>query len=266
MSYVLSQEAVSFFMHSYFGIALDELESDNKEAVITKCAQRAYLDLSRTLEFTEKYTDKMSVCEKRRIQGDHNRFRDEICNVVTEQIQKHLLTSDKTNFDLNHKNACKEITCTARKSPVLNKNENGEKFYHGQAQKWLNMTMKYMWLTGLWKDEFAKLMPVIHIPVDSFIIEAIWHEKFDEDSNGWINQDSVKKLSVVLPCKNERVKNEKRRYKYASEKVKAWSQWDYKEYEDFQISLRKWCESQKTIPLLWEGPAWIEISNQRSSS
>lgn len=257
MSYELSQEAVSFFMHSYFGITLDELNGCDKDAVLTKCAQRAYLDMCRTLEFTEE----PSTGKQKEIQESHREFRDEICEVIKEQIQG-LLKADKSSFDSLHRIACeKEITANANKSTVLSRAKDAQKKFHdGQSQKWLNMTMKYMWLTGLWKNEFERLMPVIHIPVDSFIIEAIWHEGFEEDEKGrLIDIDDLKKLSVELPCDNK-----KRRYKYADYKIKPWSQWDYDEYETFCTTLRAWCEEQKNIcPLLWEGQAWIKIANKR---
>lgn len=92
MAYTLSQEAVSFFMHSYFGIELKELENRNQDSIITKCAQRAYLDLNRTLRFTENTTNaKLTAIEA------HQNFRNDICNVIKKQICTALLGSDKTN-------------------------------------------------------------------------------------------------------------------------------------------------------------------------
>lgn len=265
MSYELSQEATSFLMHSYFGITLAELENGNKDTVIMKCAQRAYLDLSRTLEFTNKITTSMNISKQEKVQNEHQDFRDKICTVIKDQILDKLLKSDEmnTSFDDIHKQACENIIEEAKNSPALSEKKNAkepQKFYYGQAQKWLNMTIKYMWLTGLWKDEFGRLLPKIHIPVDSFIIEAIWHEDFNEDNKGKIEDYSIEKLSVTLPCENK-----KRQYKYASDKVTSWSIWSYEEYSKFQTSLREWCERNNICPLLWEGQAWIKIANKRSS-
>lgn len=161
---------------------------------------------------------------------------------------------------------CRKICEEANKSDSLceiekakeHPNEEKQKFYYGQAQKWLNMTMKYMWLTGLWKDEFDRLLPMLHIPVDSFIIEAVWHEGFEEDGRGWIKDEDVQKLSVNLPCENT-----KRKGKYADDKTVSWSKWNDSEYINFQTSLRSWCKDE--APIIWEGRAWIKIANRRGS-
>lgn len=268
MSYTLNQEAIRFFMHSYFGISLEELKNpQKKESVIIKCAKRAYLDLNRTLNFAEKITGNMKSVDKERIEN-HGNFRDDICEIIKKQICENLLESTQENFDGKHKSACEEICTAARESESLaviehakeHENEKNEKLYYGQAQKWINMTLKYMWLTDLWKDKFDALLPVLHIPVDSFIIESIWHEGFEENKNGWLNKADVNNLSIVLPCENDR-----RQYKYSSEKVVPWSKWNYVDYEKFQKKLREWCKNKDIYPLIWEGRAWIEIANKRSS-
>ena len=43
------------------------------------------------------------------------------------------------------------------------------------------MTIKYMWVTERWKDKLDKLMNVLHVPVDSYIIEGVWNRDGWED-------------------------------------------------------------------------------------
>ncbi len=203
----LKQPAIDFFLYSYFGI----IEEDNEDVMIQKCAERAYLDLCRTLEYEEK--------------GSHESFRDAVCGVVQEQVHV-LLDSNINNFDEKHKSACKKIQETADKWK--------EKLYYGQAQKWLNMTMKYMWLLGAWDYKFKPLQSVVHIPVDRFIMQA------------------VAELGIKLPDKEGGLSS------YS--KAKPWSKWGEQDYENF----RKQIEGKiGDSPYEWEGPAWIKVAKER---
>lgn len=52
---------------------------------------------------------------------------------------------------------------------------NEESFTIGQSQKWLNMTLKYLWLLNILLDGLNE--EYLHIPVDSYIIEAVGAKK-----------------------------------------------------------------------------------------
>lgn len=156
----LEQPAIDFFLYSYFGI----IETDDEDSIILKCAQRAYMDLCRTLEFRDK-------------DASHKEFRNAVCNVVQKNIHE-LLDSDIARFDEMHGLACEKIQETADNCNALGE---GKKLYYGQAQKWLNMAMKYMWLLGLRQNDFARLLSVLHIPVDSYILQAVWEQDKEHD-------------------------------------------------------------------------------------
>lgn len=239
---ILEKEAADFFRYSYFGIT----SKDKEEDIIIKCAQKAYLDLCRTLTFKE------SLDEKKNEEQRH-KFRGEICKIIKKEIDI-LLTSNKTNFDKEHKKACNAIKAAVKKYKILNT------FSDGQAQKWLNMTLKYMWLLGIREDKFKNIKSVMHIPVDSIILEAIWHEELEESNNSQIDKDAAKNLFVKLPCENE-----KRIGKYSNDKVDSWSKWTYTQYEQFQTTLRTWCanRSNNQSPIEWENAKWIEYAAKR---
>lgn len=235
----LEQPAIDFLLYDYFGIT----SGDNPDEMILKCAQRAYRDLCRTLKFTER-VDKKKGKEKKQIEEKHLEFRDDICGEIKKQVNG-LLAAEATNFDKKHNAACKAII------GIVTKTEQVTEFNYGQAQKWLNMTMKYMWLLGLRQNDFARLLSVLHIPVDSYILQAVWEQDKEHD--------------VALPLNKGKKRENEDKYSDGKDgKVVAWSQWNYTQYNDFQTNLRNWCKKyKKATPLKWEGSAWIEIAQER---
>lgn len=219
----VKQETLEFLWYSYFGISIknaeNKYENDEKKLVII-CAKKAYLDMNRTLKFKS---------------DERNNFCPDICILIAEKME-NVLNSDPENFDTLHEAVCEKIIAKAKSKYVLE-----EEFHYGQAQKWLNMTIKYMWLMGFWKSKFAKLEPVLHVPVDRYIIEAAWG-----------NED------VILPLIPEKLCVNGQRGAYLDEKVKPWSKWKKEEYRKFQTSLRENLKGQ--IPLKWESSVWIDFA------
>lgn len=224
----VKQETLEFLWYSYFGISIKNAEKmcekklcekDRKNLVII-CAKKAYLDMNRTLKFKS---------------DERNNFCADICNVIAEEMEI-LLNSNPENFDKSHEAVCEKIIDKAKSKYVLK-----EEFHYGQAQKWLNMTIKYMWLMGFWKDKYTKLEPVLHVPVDRYIIEAVWD-----------NED------VILPLIPEKICKNGKRGAYSDEKVKSWGKWEREEYINFQNSLREKLNGE--IPIKWESSVWIEVA------
>lgn len=83
--------------------------------------------------------------------------------------------------------------------------------------------------------------PVLHVPVDRYIIEAVWE-----------NED------VILPLIPEKICKNGKRGAYSDEKVKSWSKWEKEEYINFQNSLREKLNGE--IPIKWESSVWIEVA------
>ena len=148
----LNKQAVDFFVSGYFGFDEGSLEE--------KCARRAYLDLCRTLNFAEKPTNKTST-EKKKIEEQRRTFCDSIIQIIVTKIENY--TND---FDKWHEEICSEIIEQTEKTKIL-----AEQFTYGHAQKWLNMTLKYMWLLGILDNKFD--IKDLHIPLDNFIFQAI---------------------------------------------------------------------------------------------
>lgn len=131
-------------------------------------ASKAYLDMCRTFRFKNK-DDKL-----------HNKIKQSVINSVINdsklsnmQIQS---SWSKEEYDDWHSKVCNNICSKYNTGVVLSKEMS-----IGQAQKWMNMTIKYLWLAercGLIDDKnivkFIRLNENhFHIPLDSNIIKYV---------------------------------------------------------------------------------------------
>ena len=224
--------AKEFLLFSYFKIMPQDAYKPEKHGnleykkfISIQCAYRAYLDLNRTLTVNKKTTDKI---RKNHIYG--------ICNQLINNIYDKLFYISNDGFDIEHRNICESLKNQMNNNSELLKSETSN-FSVGQAQKWLNMTLKYMWLLGLLENKIKT--EYLHVPVDSYIIKAVW-----------------KNENITLPIV-KKLKNGSRGA-YSSEKVIAWSKWDYEKYIDFQNSIKEDLGNQSRIE--WEHTAWMEFA------
>ncbi len=97
----------------------------------------------------------------------------------------------------------------------------------GQAQKWVNMFMKYMYLCD---DRMKELLPYLHIPIDNIIL------------------DGIKNHSSYFPLQHK------------VSQCRPWSKLnDYNVYYDFQVKFRDLFPK----PLLHEFRLWNKWNNAR---
>jgi len=181
----VKQEAWDFFLYSYLGIVpkrllSEEIQKEYSFYVASKCAQHAYTDLNRTLKFNEKI--KKDNKKNKEIKSKFvNRLSYLIIRGILDLFENN---TEPKDFDNKHHIICQNLITYANKMSFENGNENilstkqltssnsMERFTYGQAQKWVNMTLKYMWMTGLWDKELSHLKDFLHVPVDSYILEA----------------------------------------------------------------------------------------------
>lgn len=228
------KNAMCFMLFAYFG---SEMEGDK---LIKNCARRAYLDFNRTLRFNEIEEIYRYV------------FVEKLCEFIESKIDYLLDSQNQDVFDDRHNEICialQKLAQTAKasignekilnviKQNELEKNRENESFYYGQSQKWLNMTLKYMWITGAMKTK-GNIEKFLHIPVDSYIIEAVH-----------------KVNTVKLP--------KKEKGGYGIEKFVSWSKWTKSDYCSFQMSLRPLYKNEGKLPLEWENQKWMEIFQKR---
>lgn len=216
---------LEFLKYAYFNMT----KGDSMNDILVKCAEKAYLDLCRTIKFNTENKDTRKGAKQK------------ICEMLVHEydiLENAVKGSDEKQnaFDCEHKRICEEIINTYSEISELT---------YGQAQKWLNMMLKYVLMTA----EDSALKNYLHIPVDSYIMQAV-------------GSDNPKlKHCLKLECVP---KKDGAVGKYSESTSKPWSKWTYEEYIAFQNCIREAIsESSYSFPIEWENEAWIEIAEYR---
>lgn len=173
-------------------------------------SRRAYRDLSRTLHGMRTHPEAARI-----LQGTHHALRDFLVKV--ERV------STRKDFDNLHDQWCTETIERFSAAPHPQR-EFG--LSYGQAQKWLNMTMKYFAVLG--HPLLEAVYPFLHVPVDSIIYKQ------------------AASFGVPRPQST------------------AWSRLDRNQYKEYQNRLREKIHQAcgtSYAPLDWEVDAWIERSS-----
>ncbi|WP_256254428.1 hypothetical protein [Streptococcus sanguinis] len=140
---------------------------------------------------------------------------------IKEAILK-LLDRDKlcqTDFDSWHHRTCDVLIDCYLSNEIL--------FTYGRAQKWINMTFKYLYMLGAVSLNFV--LPFLHVPIDNIVLER-----------------AEKQLGISRPSP-------------------VWWSWgDYVFYLQYQDNLRQ--KIEKEAPLRWEFHNWLdEIEKGKTS-
>lgn len=195
---ISNEELLDFLKFAYFG----DLNISIKVA-----SNRAYRDMCRTLKF--------DVLPKKTKATTISKLKEAVNVIFKEEIpiiNEGGITSPK-KFDSWHCKVCENIK--------LLYNEKGIEFTCGQAQKWINMTIKYLYILKVYS--FDNVLKYLHIPVDNYIFDAV-----------------EKELEIDRP-------------------KEAWSRWDNdEEYKDYQKNIRKELKRKKFVPIRWEFDNWLK--------
>ena len=252
------RNALNFLLFSYFGIMLDyEDKNIDKDNILSSAVKKAFTDATQRGAYYAKSKNKKEE-EKEAFREATQKALPEATECLKDGInkilEKEVPIKEQKDFDKWHEELCDKIK---------EKFDSSLKFTYGNAQKWVNMTLKYLYLIDSICSEvcpdinyFHSLQNIsayLHVPVDSYIIEKVW----EMEGNKTGRNDSCLPIKSGKTCKNGS------RGKYASDKVEAWSTWDKKTYEKFQDKLRDKDEIDDN-PIDWEGSAWIEIAKKRS--
>ena len=138
---------------------------------LTGCIDRAYLDFNRTLHGLGRI-----------------RKGDELYKKATERLKRRLSDLRKANsvrsqtgFDKWHRSTCLGLT-------QLYKKYGYPRFYIGQAQKWVNMTLKYIFtMRDSRVSGFGKVYRFCHIPIDNIVLGRLYvlEYEFPDFSVAW---------------------------------------------------------------------------------
>lgn len=193
----VDKDVLDFFKVIYFGAITDPMAATS---------DRAYRDLNRTIRFKDMPQEK----------------RDFLRHSVTALFKKEIPelvqfgVDDQNGYDSWHYHVCCKIRTYYRDAEV--------EFHYGQAQKWLNMTMKYLYVSG--EYTFDGLFQYLHVPIDNYVFSI-----------------ANKELGIPQP-------------------TVPWSRWDdyNRQYMAYQTSLRS--RIRGYYPLRWEFKFWMKEARQ----
>lgn len=116
-------------------------------------SRRAYLDMCRTIRFNKK-------------NGDETRKKVDV--LIEKEIKALIKTGvdSQAEYDAWHFELCRQIK-------QLYDDQNIH-FYMGQSQKWVNMTMKYLYIIG--ETDLTGIFEFLHVPLDNYIFNAVEKE------------------------------------------------------------------------------------------
>lgn len=189
------QDITAFLLNAYFGDVCDP---------ICTAVNSAYLDLNRTIEFKKA---KVFIPEEKKAD-----IRQSCVGTIKTSVIELLGINDLDEkiYDSWHEGLCESI---------IGHYSNDVHFYYGQAQKWVNMTFKY--LTVIEPQKTENLFDYLHVPIDSVILDI-----------------AVEELELERPRSR-------------------WSRMPKDEYIRCQLELRsKIREKTGLSPLLWEFRSW----------
>ena len=190
---VIEQNIFETLKFLYFG------STDNCYKASSK---KAYLDLCRTIIFNGAASINRKECEN----AVDLLIEDEISNIVQSGV------SSQEKYNEWHSKLCNKIIKIYTAKNI--------EFHFGQAQKWINMTVKYLYVIN--DIDFSKIINYAHIPLDNYVFKA-----------------AEKELGIKQP-------------------IKAWSRMDKQEYKSYQCELREAIINNNKSPLKWEMIYWLK--------
>lgn len=280
---------VDFLLYSTFRISIRE-GAMSEDEIIDKLIESAYQDATRQGAFYALIKKEY----ENNLKEKANDARDEAKRELKNKISKFNTYDEFNNW---YNDLCEEIIGkfkkfneefrdSKKKFEECNKefkeiSENNEPlFSYGNAQKWVNMTIKNIYVVGALCEimniqhrfcEISKkfiskdIEKQLHIPIDNYILESIWNEenkKMWEDIEEEQKETQSDKSSLVkeIYCKN----NKNKMKKYSADVVKPWSKWTK---DDYTLFKKKFDENIKIpenqSPLEWENEHWINIALQK---
>ena len=182
----VDQDILLFLKFAYFGNTSNPLEAASRSA---------YHDLMRTIRFYDLP------------QSDRWEMREKVNKVLKEEIDWLDLSHIKSQsvFDSWHRKLSDEIKMIYQ--------SYGIEFSYGQAQKWINMTIKYLYILEV--QSFDGVFEYLHIPIDNYIYDSVenllgiptpkqaWSRLDDYDWYLYYQEAIREKLSGISPLRWE---------------------------------------------------------------
>ena len=190
---LIDKDRFDFLQYAFFG----------GDKPFPAVSDRAYRDLCRTLRFHGESGTK---------------YRDHVGKVLEAEITAMLskLPDTQAGYDTWHHALCDEL--------IGYYAFTGFEFNLGHAQKWVNMTMKYIYIYG--QLDVTPVFDYLHVPLDSYVFGAVEND-----------------LGIKPPCS-------------------AWSKLtNYEQYIRYQKRIRA---AVTAPPLRWEFQNWLSEAKRRN--
>ena len=189
-----ADDQANFLFRLYFGATGDALD---------QVVKRAYLDFSRTVHGAGSYPEGQREASK-------------VLRRELDSLPSNDAVLTQIEFDRWHEATCISLCSAYSKSGY-------EHFFIGQAQKWVNMALKYVYVFGeLRLPGYSSLYRLCHVPIDNILINT-------------------------------------REFKALFNRKVVWSRiTDYSEYMAFQVAVRQ--SYPASAPLAVEFVAWQQAN------
>jgi hypothetical protein len=164
MTTLTQQEIINFWLRVYLG-------TSDVQKLQLSAVDRAYRDFNRTMHG-------LGIVQTNE---SYNTLRHFVSNIVSETLN---VTFDQLTFDSWHLKKCDELK--AEFIRVLNYG-----ITYGQAQKWINMTLKYMFAIGPnIINGIDRNYSLFHIPLDNIIQDKLLVHNIDRIPTRWSRIDN----------------------------------------------------------------------------
>lgn len=184
----------------------------------------AYTTFCRTVSF-ENLKNLESEKQRNQIKADLKMKVADSLKEMLEKLEEERFKKPEEKmqdaFDAWHRQAREEIIS------IYAKNQPSVSLTHGQAQKWINITIKHLYVLDIsdYSWLFDKgIIECLHVAIDNIITKKAQQSK---------------DINIAKP------KN-------------SWSSWDSDFYEKYQKELREKIKAMKEIPFVWEMENWEE--------
>ena len=224
-------ENVLLFLNGHLG--------NNDSNAFIRCSNFAYRDMCRTITYSDEHNENHAISSKDKgtIVQKKRDLRDEITKLIETQVEKWMNNTSltKKQFNENHEALCKAII--EKYKGTTNQNEPDNSLYFGQAQKWVNMTLKNLYVysksnkTSLNLDNIIKYF---HVPIDNVILDIA---------------SGTKRCYIDSPETTYGV----------AKPAKAWSKWSYNDYKTYQNKLE--ASIKNDCPIIWELKHWSTVED-----
>lgn len=226
----LKTELEKFFVYSYLNVGMvSDMVEGHANNLLLMAINKAYGDATQQNAFNGLFKKNIINIGKLKESSETNKVTSS--EYLYDKISKY---GKSINFATWHKEVCERLVKDYNK---IHDENNKNFFTYGNAQKWLNMTLKYLWLLNRLPNDMDE--KALHAPIDSYILQKL------------------KKLEI------EGVTGSGETFYY---KKKCWSNIDkYNEYMELQEKIRKFAKADGKSVIEWENEAWIEMSVARKT-